>query len=45
MACGNLPFDLAIGCDNYSRAMAIEYDPRADYYVTLGIEGGATAES
>lgn len=40
--CHNLPFEPAIGRDNYSRAMAIEYDPTADYYVMLGIEDSST---
>lgn len=40
--CHNLPFESAIGPDNYSRTMAIEYDPTADYYVMLGIEDSAT---
>lgn len=29
--------DGAIGCDNYSRSMAVEYDPRTDHYVALGV--------
>jgi curved DNA-binding protein CbpA len=29
--------DGAIGCDNYSRSMAIEYDPMTDHYVALGV--------
>jgi hypothetical protein len=33
-----------IGCDNYSRIMAIEYDPTADCYVTLGIDDSATQD-
>jgi curved DNA-binding protein CbpA len=33
-----------IDCDNYSRIMAIEYDPTADYYVTLGVDDSATQD-
>jgi hypothetical protein len=37
--CGtrDISLDAAIGCDNYSRSMAIEYDPMTDHYVALGV--------
>jgi curved DNA-binding protein CbpA len=37
--CGtrDISLDVAIGCDNYSRSMAIEYDPMTDHYVALGV--------
>jgi len=33
----DISLDAAIGCVNYSRSMAIEYDPMTDHYVALGV--------
>lgn len=33
----DIVLDGAIGCDNYSRSMAAEYDPMTDHYVALGV--------
>jgi curved DNA-binding protein CbpA len=33
----HIALDGAIGCDNYSRSVAVEYDPRSDHYVALGV--------
>jgi curved DNA-binding protein CbpA len=37
----DIALDGAIGCDNYSRSMTVEYDPMTDHYVALGV--GSTA--
>lgn len=34
----------AIGSDNYSRSMAVEYDPMRDHYVALGVGSMASDE-
>jgi curved DNA-binding protein CbpA len=33
----DIVLDGAIGCDNYKRSMAAEYDPMTDHYVALGV--------
>src|SRR5262249_55093619 len=43
-ACATTSLDSEIDCGNYSPAMPINYDPKADYYALLCIEAAASPE-